>query len=129
MKKELIITISVTATLLLLSFNIIMAQDWKNQNPKMNHILADTTFLHATEVILLPGEKSDTHTHPAHFFYALTEGKLTVHYKDGKNESFDLKPGMSGASTPKRPHVTKNTGATTVKFLLVALKGHPYVAP
>lgn len=71
MKKELIITISVTATLLLLSFNIVMAQDWKNQNPKMNHILADTTFLHATEVILLPEEKSDTHTHPAHFFMHL----------------------------------------------------------
>jgi mannose-6-phosphate isomerase-like protein (cupin superfamily) len=128
MKNKLLKTIGATVIFLLLSFNT-TAQDWKNQNPKMNHILADTTFLRATEVILLPGEKSDLHTHPAHFFYALTEGKLTVHYKDGKNESFDLKPGMSGVSAPERPHVAENTGATTVKFLLVELKEHPYVAP
>jgi len=102
------------------------AQDFKKVDPKINHVLADTTFLSAIEVTLAPGEKTDMHTHPAHFFYALTEGKLIVHFKDGKNETMDLKPGVSGVSGPERPHVTENAGKTTVKFLLVELKEHPY---
>jgi mannose-6-phosphate isomerase-like protein (cupin superfamily) len=125
MKNKLSIVVGVVFILFLLSFSA-GAQEWKNVNPKMNHVLADTTFLRATEVILEPGEKSDMHTHPAHFFYALTDGKLIIHYKDGKDESFDLKPGMSGVSAPERPHITENAGTTTAKFLLVELKEHPY---
>jgi mannose-6-phosphate isomerase-like protein (cupin superfamily) len=126
MKKDLSFIFGRIFILFLLSFNA-NAQEWKNVNPKMNHVLADTTFVRATEVVLQPGEKSDMHTHPAHFFYALTDGKLIVHYKDGKEESLDLKPGMSGIGAPESPHVTENGGSTTIKFLLVELKEHPYV--
>jgi quercetin dioxygenase-like cupin family protein len=105
------------------------AQDWKKVNPNINKILTDTAYVRAMEVTLEPGQKSDMHTHPAHFFYALTEGKLTVHYADGKTEEYDLKPGDSGFSSPERPHITENTGDKTVKFLLVELKEHPYKAP
>ncbi len=94
----------------------------------MNAVLADTTFLRATVVTLQPGEKTDMHTHPAHFFYALTEGKLLVHFKDGSTQTYDMKPGMAVAAGPERPHVTENNGTTTVKFLLVELKEHPYTA-
>jgi len=75
-----------------------VAQELKNVNPKMNHDLADNKILHAAEVTLQPGEKTDMHTHPAHFFYALSEGKLMVHYKDGKDELYEMKPGDSGYS-------------------------------
>jgi len=105
------------------------AQDWKNINPKMNNILVDTTLLRATVVTMEPGQKSDTHSHPAHFFYALTDGKLIIHYTDGKNETFDLKAGDSGYSIPERPHITENAGTKQVKFLIVELKEHPYKAP
>lgn len=54
------------------------AQDWKKQNPEMNKVLVDTTILRAAEVSIEPGKKSDVHTHPAHFFYALTDCKLTI---------------------------------------------------
>lgn len=104
------------------------AQDWSKLNPRMNNVLADTTFLRATEVTLAPGEKSDVHTHPSHFFYALTEGKLMVYYKDGEKEKYDLKAGDSGVSGPERPHWTENVGTTTLKFLMVELKEHPYKA-
>jgi len=30
---------------------------------------------------------------------------------------------------PERPHVTENVGGKQVKFLLVELKEHPYMAP
>lgn len=109
----------------LLSTNL-NAQDWKNINPNMNNILIDTTLVRATVVTIEPGKKSDVHSHPAHFFYALSNGKLRVHYSDGKNETFDLKAGDSGFSLPERPHVTENVGSKTLKFLLVELKEHPY---
>ena len=112
----------------LFSFNL-NAQDWKNINPKMNNILVDTTLLRATVVSMEPGQKSDTHSHPAHFFYALTDGKLIIHYTEGKNETFDLKAGDSGFSIPERPHITENAGTKQVKFLIVELKEHPYKAP
>jgi quercetin dioxygenase-like cupin family protein len=127
MKKILSILGGGTFILFLITLNA-GAQDWKNVDPKMNHVLADTTFLRATVVTLEPGEKSDLHTHPAHFFYALTNGKLMVHYKDGMNEPYDLKIGDSGVSAPERPHITENVGNTTVKFLIVELKEHPYTA-
>jgi len=128
MKRNLSILLGRFFVIFLLSSGA-YAQEWKNVNPKMNHILADTTFLRATEVILQPGEKSDMHTHPAHFFYALTDGKLIVHYKDGKNETMELKAGMSGVGAPERPHISENGGSTEIKFLLVELKEHPYIEP
>lgn len=116
-----------TSFLLLLIFSAnISAQDWKNINPKMVKILVDTTLLQAKEVTIEPGQKSDIHTHPAHFFYALTDGKLIIHYTDGKKETIELKAGDSGFSLPERPHITENAGPKTVKFLIVELKEHPY---
>jgi len=125
MKTKLSILVGGIFIFFLTAFNA-GAQDLKNVNPKMSHVLADTTFLKAIEVTLAPGEKTDMHTHPAHFLYGLTEGKLMVHHKDGKNEPYNLKPGFSGVSGPEGPHVTENVGKTTVKFLLVELKDYPY---
>src|SRR3990172_1768405 len=99
----------------------------KNTNPGMNNVIVDTTLLRAIVVTIEPGQKSDAHTHPANFFYALTDGKLLVHYTDGGEETYDLKAGDAGYGDPERPHVTENVGEQTVKFLLVELKEHPYM--
>ena len=112
--------------ILFMSASNLYAQDWKKANPEMNNILVDTTLVRAMVVTLEPGQKSDIHTHPAHFFYALTDGKLIVHYTDGKDETYDLRAGDSGFSEPERSHVTENGGSKPVKFLLVELKEHPY---
>lgn len=111
-----------------LSSSNVNAQDWKKQNPEMNKILVDTTLVRAAEVSIEPGKKSDVHTHPAHFFYALTDCKLVIHYSDGKKENYDLKAGQYGYSDPERPHATENAGDKTAKFLIVELKEHPYKA-
>lgn len=115
--------------ILFTSASNLAAQDWKKSNPEMNTILVDTTLVRAMVVTIDPGQKSDTHSHPANFFYALTDGKLVVHYTDGKDETYDLKAGDSGFGEPERPHVTENVGGKPVKFLLVELKEHPYKAP
>jgi quercetin dioxygenase-like cupin family protein len=111
---------------LLFSTAAIFSQDWVKVNPEMNTIITDTTLLRATVATIEPGKKSELHTHPANYFYALTDCKLKVYYSDGQTESFELKAGDSGYGSPERPHQTENVGDNTVRFLLIELKEHPY---
>jgi quercetin dioxygenase-like cupin family protein len=113
---------------LLLCNSAINAQNWAQKDSKIVKDLVDTTLLHAMEVTIMPGEKGQEHTHPAHFFYALTDCNLIVHYSDGKTEKFNLKAGESGFGSPERPHRTENAGKKPAKFLLIELKEHPYIA-
>ncbi len=102
------------------------AQDWAKVNPEMNNLVTDTTLLRSTIATIEPGKKSEFHTHYASYFYALTDSRIKVYYKDGQVETLDLKAGDSGYSDPERPHQTENIGDKTVKFQLVELKEHPY---
>jgi quercetin dioxygenase-like cupin family protein len=113
------------ALLLIYSANI-TAQDYKNINPKIDQILVDTTLVRAALITLEPGQKTNIHSHPAYFAYALTDGKLLVNYIDKTTETIELKAGESMFSLPERPHETKNIGTKTIKFLIVELKEHPY---
>ncbi|HEY3250257.1 MAG TPA: cupin domain-containing protein [Ignavibacteria bacterium] len=117
--KAIVLTIVLTSASL-------FAQDWAKTDPKMNNILVDTTLLRATECIIEPGQKSGVHTHPAAFFYALTDGKAKVYYTDGQVETLELKAGDFGYGNPEKPHQTENIGDKTLRFLLVELKEHPY---
>lgn len=114
------------AALLILISTSIMSQDWVNVDPGMNQILSDTTLLRATIATIEPGKISGLHTHPANYFYALTDCKIKVYFEDGKTEVIELKAGDSGYGAPEKPHRTENIGDKTVKFLLVELKDHPY---
>jgi quercetin dioxygenase-like cupin family protein len=99
----------------------------KNQTERVPmKMLADTLFLSATEITLAPGQKTEVHTHPAHFYYALTPCNLKAYYTDGKIESYEVPAGGNGYSGPEGPHYTENTGNKTARFLIVELKEHPY---
>ena len=122
MSKKLLIVIGGIFIFLLNSSNL-QAQDLNKVKQETTNVLADTTFLRAYEVTLKPGEKRNWHSHPAHFFYTLSAGKLMVQFKNGKDELFDLKLGDSGVFGSERPeHITQNIGSTTVKYLVVELK-------
>ena len=114
-------------TIIMLSTLSTSAQDWAKLNPEMNQILVDTTLLRSTIAIIEPGMKSEIHTHPAGFFYALTDCKLKVYYTDGQTEAFEMKTGDYFYGSPEKPHQTENAGNKTVKFLMVELKEHPFV--
>lgn len=117
-----------TALLFLVpNLSLLTAQDFTKTDGGINKILVDTNYVRAMVVTLEPGQKSDVHTHPAHFFYALTDGNLKVSYSDGKIENYPLKTGDSGYSMPERPHSVQNSGKKKVSFLLVELKEHPYI--
>ena len=123
MKKNIIIT----ALLICLTYGISHAQDFMANTTTSNKILVDNEKITATEVTFLPGKKTDTHTHPAHFIYALTDGSLTVYHENGKTDQYDLKMGDSAYIGPEGPHATVNTGKMPVKLLLVEFKDEPYV--
>ncbi len=121
-----ILAILVVALFLGALVSIVSAQDWMKLDPKNLTLLIDTTVIRAYEVTLAPGEKSSIHTHPAEFFYALTDGSIKVHYSDGDSVLYDLKAGDAGFSNPERPHWTQNIGDKTAKWIELELKEHPY---
>ncbi|MEL1239753.1 cupin domain-containing protein [Flavobacterium flavipallidum] len=123
MKRSILVEIGSYLFFLLCHFNL-SAQMMRMDN--MGRELANSKLIHASEMILEPGKKTIMHTHPAHFYYALTDVNLKVSYQDGKVAMYKMKAGESGVSEPERPHVTQNVGSKTAKFLVVELKEHPY---
>lgn len=112
---------------LIFTVNSVYSQNWEDVNPKMTNVIVDTTLIKSTIATIEPGEKSSFHTHYAHFFYALTDGKIKIYYKDGSSAEMVLKAGDYGFANPEKHHQTENTGIATLKFLLVELKEHPFV--
>ena len=125
MRKYLVILL--TGMICCIGITNLAAQ--KSTKPAMKNVLVDTALVTAVVVTLEPGQKTDEHTHPAHYFYALTDCKLHVKYSDGETQDWDVKSGDSGYQDAERPHVTQNNGKSTAKFLLVELKEHPYMYP
>ncbi|RVT77720.1 hypothetical protein EOD40_07945 [Flavobacterium sufflavum] len=100
-----------------------------NNEGQVARDLANSKLIHASEVTLKSGKKTNMHTYPAHFYYALTDVNIKVHYQDGKEEVYKMKAAESGVSEPERPHTNQNIGNKTAEFLIVELKEHPYKAP
>src|SRR6187397_992418 len=72
------------ATIVLFGITSASAQNWKDLDAKSVKTLAENKLIRSSEVTIMPGEKGQVHTHPAHFFYALTDCHLVIHYTDGK---------------------------------------------
>ncbi len=104
------------------------AQDWTKVNPEMTSVMSDTNLVLAYVATIEPGQKSIMHTHPASFFYAITDLKLKVYYADGQFEVLDVPSGQGAYLGPEKQHQTENIGNKTAKFLLVELKEHPYTS-
>ena len=112
--------------LLLISAHNSSGQGKIATNGSVTKLLSDTSLIIAKEITLAPGQRTEVHTHPAHFFYALTPCNLQVHFTDGKTESMALPAGGNGFGSPEGPHYTVNMGNKPARFLVVELKEHPY---
>lgn len=128
MKKSNLKSGAMFVVVMLFCLSATYSQNWKELDAKTVKTLAESPLIRASEVTIMPGEKGSMHTHPAHYFYALTECHLVIYYADGKQTKYDLLPGDSGAEAPERPHQTENVGDKPAKFLIVELKEHPYKA-
>ncbi len=119
MKK--ILSLIVAGMIFLFATSIVMAQDVVKTNPKCTKLLTDTAGVRMIKITLAPGEEMVMHTHPVQMMYCLEGGQLQVNYKSGTKETFDIKAGDSFQAPPDPPHVTKNTGTSTISFLEIEI--------
>lgn len=117
-----------TALVLMFTSNVLSAQDWTKLNFEGRETLIDTTLVEAVILTIQPGEKVGPMTHPAYFAYALTDGKIKMHLPEGDPITLEFDTGFSLFAGPEGPHMTENIGDQPVKFILVELREHPYVA-
>jgi quercetin dioxygenase-like cupin family protein len=83
----------------------------------------DNDTLQVTEITLKPGEKLALHTHPAYTLYTIQGGTVRIAFQGGKTEDQVWDHGAVLYGDPEGPHTTENVGKTTVKILLVEVKG------
>ena len=73
------------------------------------------------EVTFKPGDSIGVHSHPDHFVYVTSAGKLNISVPGEKPQVFDLKKGEA-VFIPAQSHTAVNVGNTEVKALVIELK-------
>ena len=73
------------------------------------------------EATLEPGDKEQTHSHPAYVIYVIAGGKFRNHAADGTVTDGEFKTGDVIYRDPMT-HWAENTGTTTIRLVLVELK-------
>jgi quercetin dioxygenase-like cupin family protein len=73
------------------------------------------------EATLKPGDKENTHSHPAYVIYVIAGGKFRNHATDGTVTDGEFKAGDVIYRDPVT-HWAENTGNTTIRLVLVELK-------
>ena len=73
------------------------------------------------EATLKPGDKEQTHSHPAYVIYVIAGGKFRNHAQDGTVTDGEFKTGDVIYREPMT-HWAENTGDTTIRLELVELK-------
>jgi quercetin dioxygenase-like cupin family protein len=100
-----------------------MAQELSKVDTRHVVVKLDNDTLQVTEVTLKPGEKLPLHTHPAYTLYTIHGGTVRIVYQGGKTEDAVWDHGDVLYGDPEGPHTTENVGKTTIKILLVEVKG------
>lgn len=104
-----------------LAIGSIAAQDPAKVAPDHYKCIFENDSVRVCEVTMKPGEKIATHSHPDHFLYVQEAGKMKVTKADGKSKEVEMKVGEV-LWTPAETHSAENTGATTIKGLVIELK-------
>ena len=73
------------------------------------------------EATLKPGDKEQTHSHPAYVIYVIAGGKFRNHATDGTVTDGEFKTGDVIYRDPVT-HWAENIGDTTIRLVLVELK-------
>jgi quercetin dioxygenase-like cupin family protein len=97
------------------------AQDPLKVAPSMYKLDFENERIRVMEVTFKPGEKIAPHSHPDHFVYVLSAGKLKITHGDGTSADFE---GVVGANAwiPAETHYAQNIGTTEFRALVIELK-------
>ena len=96
-------------------------QDPALVNPKTIAVKLDNTRVRVLSATLKPGEKEQTHSHPASVAYVIEGGKFRNYASDGTTSEVELKAGDVFYRDPLT-HSAENIGNTTIRLVLVELK-------
>ena len=90
-------------------------------NAKTIALKLENPRVRVLEATLKPGDKEQTHSHPAYVIYVIEGGKVRTHGTDGSVVEADFKSGDVIYREPVT-HWAENIGKTTIRLELVELK-------
>lgn len=84
-------------------------------------VLFENDRVRVVETTMPPGGVHDTHSHPDHVVYALSDGKVRFTGEDGKAIDAEAKQGEV-LWVPAVTHKSENAGTADLRVVLVELK-------
>lgn len=84
-------------------------------------LLLENDRVRVSDAKFKPGDKMAMHSHPDHFVYVLSGGRVKFDYPDGTMKEVDLAAGQVVWSEAES-HATENIGDTDLDVLVVELK-------
>lgn len=122
MKRFLVLVVVLLVTGIARSdASVTRTQDPVIVNSKTIALKLENPRVRVLEATLKPGDKEQTHSHPAYIIYVIEGGKFRNHATDGTVSDGEFKTGdviYRDAVT----HWAENTGDTTIRLVLVELK-------
>ena len=96
-------------------------QDPLTVNAKTIALKLENPRVRVLEATIKPGDKEQTHSHPAYVIYVIAGGKFRNHATDGAVTDGEFKTGDVIYREPVT-HWAENIGTTTIRLILVELK-------
>ena len=96
-------------------------QDPLTVNAKTIALKLENPRVRVLEATIKPGDKEQTHSHPAYVIYVIAGGKFRNHATDGTVTDGEFKTG-DVIFRDSVTHWAENIGATTIRLVLVELK-------
>ena len=101
--------------------SVTRTQDPLVVNSKTIALKLENPRVRVLEATLKPGDKEQTHSHPAYVIYVIEGGKFRNHATDGTVTDGEFKTGDVIYRDPIT-HWAENIGDTTIRLVLVELK-------
>ena len=122
MKRFLVLVVVLLVTGIARSdASVARTQDPLVVNSKTIALKLENPRVRVLEATLKPGDKEQTHSHPAYVIYVIEGGKFRNHATDGTVTDGEFKTGDVIYREPVT-HWAENIGDTTIRLVLVELK-------
>ena len=122
MKRLLVLVLMLLVTGIARSdASVTREQDPLIVNSKTIALKLENPRVRVLEATLKPGDKEQTHSHPAYIIYVIEGGKFRNHATDGTASDGEFKTG-DVIYRDSVTHWAENIGDTTIRLVLVELK-------
>jgi quercetin dioxygenase-like cupin family protein len=118
--SRVLVGLAMSAAILSLAQVPASAQDPLKVAPGMYKLIFENDRVRVMEVTFKPGERVAEHSHPDHFVYVLTGGKIKITAGEKVTEA-DVTPGQV-LWIPAEKHWAVNVGNTEVRLVVTELK-------